>query len=691
MAYRTDGSSALKDDILNESTNNDVLKPDAEIVDFNEYKKDKSVDIVDEKIIDISQKVTKNFNGNKKLEEEIKSEIRSIINEEEIKTSREEIDDLAKIISKNLNVENNSEVKIEAKKVRIEIDKWKEKNIEKVIDFRKKEFKNRFEKEVKKLNPNLTTEELTGAKECSELISELYFDESIIENEKNEALESNGKQFSPGQLENSWTDLKGLTNFLKKTPGEIKEIKEKYSSIKNGLKNIKLPNNLKEVRSFDKVVSLFNDQGTNKLFNKTQKYLGWLDKADKFTGGGISRMVIGGGQKLVGKIGNQAIAGFAKNSLNVLAKEGFQKGTAAILKGVLSGGVKAAATSTATGAAAAAGGVAATAATGGMAALAIVAMKAIKKIKEVASKIAEKLGIDTKKFFEENFGKVGGKILNGIVSLVALPAVLIGAVSAVAILPILIGIFVVLFIYQMSQGSLISSLVPPKGTSGYTEISDTNVYSQITISDLDGIKKEINYIYDSEGNLNLSFTEELPEFRTSKRSDILKVSRAVLGLPYYWGGGHGNMGYSEPVKGIDQNWGKTVVSDVAFGSKVEGRNLYGLDCSGFVAWVYYQVTGVNILNGATKIYKNSKHISEEELLPGDIAIQCVDGCNGDKTRNHIGIYLGIGIDGQKYFIHSGGSSTKAGPQNLGGVVISTWPFEAFGRIKQSSINLINDL
>ncbi len=662
MAYRTDGSSALKYDDLFGSNNSNVSKSEAKVVNLDDYR-----NAVEKKIAEISQTATENLNGDKNLANELRSEVRSIIREEEIKTSREEIDDLAEIISRRLERENNSEVKIEAKKIRLEINKWKEENIKEVNEFRKEEFKNEFEEETKKLNPNLKSEELIKVKECGKLISDVYFDESVIENQKDESLEFNKQQYSPGQLENAWTDLKGVTNFLKRTPGQIKDIKEKYSSIKDGLKNINLPNNLKEVRSFDKVISIFSNEGANGLFNKT---------------------ILKIGQNFVDKIGNQAIGEFAKNSLNVLAKEGFQKGFGTILNGILSGGVKTAAT-TAVGSAAVTG-AAIGAATGPPGWLITAALAAGKFIKDKLGKIAESLGISGKKFLEENFGKVGGKIISGIVSLVALPGVLIGTISATVIGPILIAVFVFLFGYQMFQGSLVSSLVPPKGTdtSDYNEISGDGLEkTSIVVIDINGIERTINYNYNSDG-IDLSDMEKaLPPTNTFKRSDIVKTAEAVLGLGYYWGGGHAS---DEPKKGIDTDWGKEVESDS------KGRKYYGVDCSGFVGWVFYQVTGKNITTVATSYYIDStKKISTDELLPGDIAVQCPYDCdiNDNGDTNHVGIYVGTGTDGQKYCIHSGGTSTQGGPQGLGGVVITKCDdyFHAYARITQGGINLIGDL
>ncbi|MFA7676110.1 MAG: hypothetical protein WCY28_01740, partial [Candidatus Shapirobacteria bacterium] len=426
MAYRTDGSSALKDSNFYDVDVSGKIHSKAKIVNLDDFRNKKNV--VEEKIEDIALKSAKNLNGNKILEDQIRSEIRSIINEEQIKTSNEEINDLASTISKNLGIENNSETKIEAKKIWIELDKWKKEKIKEIEDFKKEEFKNKFIEETKKLNTDLKEEEVSSVKKYAEEIAAIFSKNNEIDDCKNEILEKNS-QFSPGQLQNSLTDLKGIVQFLKKSPEEIKEKIETVKSIKEKLKDIKLPNS-RELRSFEKITATFNRNGENGLFSETQKYLGWADRVDKLTGGWLNKTVTEAGVKIVSKIGNQAVQEFATNSLNVLAKEGFQKGFQTVLKGIMSGGVKAAGTSVAaSGAAAGAtgGAIAAGAATGPpgwIVAAAVLAIQIKKKIKDIGSNVAEKLGIGLKRGLEKNFGKVGAKIIGFIGPILALPTLI---------------------------------------------------------------------------------------------------------------------------------------------------------------------------------------------------------------------------------------------------------------------------
>ncbi|MDD3003107.1 MAG: hypothetical protein PHS06_04555 [Candidatus Shapirobacteria bacterium] len=474
MANRTDGSSALQD------IDQDNFSGGVKVFNIDDYRKNKNP--VEQKVVEVSEKITKNLNGDDNLKNELESKIKSIIGEEEVKTSGEEIKDLIEVISKNLIVEDKQGTEIEVKKIKIEIDRWKEENIGEVNEFKKEVFEKKLLEETKKLNPDLKAEESNNVRAYGKLVSEIYFSESIIDEHKDEALQANNQTYSPGKLENAWTDLRGVTNFLTKKPEEIKAIKNRYESIRGVLKNVNLPGNIKETRSFENVISGFNDQGVNNLFSKTQGYLGWYGRVDKLTGGWLNKTMSGAGQKLVTKIGNQAVGEFAKNSLGVIAEQGFQKGISTVLSGILGGGVKVAATTgtAAVGAVTAAG--AAAISTTGIGAIVVAVAAAAKMLKNAVSKIAEKLGIGIKKGLEENFGKVGGAIIGGGMFVVGLPFLLIGAISAAAVGPILLLVFGGLFGYQMLMGSSISSLVPPK--SVYDDSSLTsNISSPQFIED----------------------------------------------------------------------------------------------------------------------------------------------------------------------------------------------------------------
>ncbi|MFA6368840.1 MAG: NlpC/P60 family protein [Candidatus Shapirobacteria bacterium] len=609
----------------------------------------------------IKQEANLNLGENKELKKELSSKIDSIVIEKEVKTVNEKINDLSKIISKNPEISGENESGIVAKRIELATEELVRQHPQEVEKLKKEKFKKSFEEETKKINPNLSEEQIKGVEEYSNLVAENSFGKNVLDDYQNEALEVNKELFSPGRLENAWTDLKQTINFLQKSPEEIKGIKEKYNSLKEVLKEINLPGGFKESRSFEKMMTVFNNPNTDQLFSRTKKYLGWADRVDKLTGGWLNKTVTDAGMKMVSKIGNQAVQEFATNALGQIAQLGFKDGATAVLNGILSGGVNAATTvgTTATVGAAgttaaaagtaaagtAAAGAAGTAAVGaagttaavaggaaisatGVGAIVVAAAAALKVVKNVVDKLAEKLGISTKKFLEENFGKIGGKIIGGVASIVALPAILMGAVSATVLLPILILVFGGLFGYPMMQGNLVSSLVPPKGATEYVE----------EISD-----------YDSDYDLETGSPSDIIVPSTPinfTRQDLLNVAFSLRKkVTYFWGGEWNHYG-NNPDWGVVRKY--VYCSDPSKHFTCGTYVLDGLDCSGYVLWIYYQLTGKAIsahYSGAMYQKAANKEwtfVAEENLKPGDIAYR----------TGHVAIFIGRTSEGDKLFIHS---------------------------------------
>ncbi|MHB1676516.1 MAG: C40 family peptidase [Sulfuriferula sp.] len=75
----------------------------------------------------------------------------------------------------------------------------------------------------------------------------------------------------------------------------------------------------------------------------------------------------------------------------------------------------------------------------------------------------------------------------------------------------------------------------------------------------------------------------------------------------------------------------------------------GMDCSGFVRYVYHEVAGIKLPHSAMAISKISTIIHKTELKPGDL----VFFKTMRKAFSHVGIYLG-----NNRFIHA--ASSKSG-------------------------------
>lgn len=80
----------------------------------------------------------------------------------------------------------------------------------------------------------------------------------------------------------------------------------------------------------------------------------------------------------------------------------------------------------------------------------------------------------------------------------------------------------------------------------------------------------------------------------------------------------------------------------------------GLDCSGFVEWVYWSCFGINIEELSTeKICNMFTQIPKKNLQIGDLGLIFVGGSDEERT-NHVGIYAGKDKRGKDLWIHCNG-------------------------------------
>ncbi len=628
---------------------------------------------VEAKTEEISQKIILELKKDERTEELIKrnsdvvenkieTAVKNVILGEEVVTKTEQINDLNSEIIRILKEEDVSDFKHEApvnktaiKTIDLELNKWVETNRETVQDFRGDHLEKIIDLQIQKENPYLSEEQKVQVQKYKQLIREIYYSDSTLEKYKNDAVNNASKTNSPGQINQAWTDLKGITNLLKKKPGDVKDIFKRYDDIKKGLGNINLPFDIKECRSFENIANVLTNPQINVLFGKAQKYITYLEKLDSFSGGLLGKAGMKGANYIIERIGNQAVKAFAENSLKIIAEKGLQEGFGIVLRGILSGGVQAGASAAASGAAVA-GGAAATgvAVVGGAAlsatgvgAIVVAAATVLGVVKKVVNKIKDgilkSLGIESglfgaKQFFQDNFGKGLGGILGKGVELVELLVVgtiaLVAAVSAAAVGPIIIAFFVGLFGYQMLQGHTVSSLVPPT-----------------TLQDSTDINEEGGQVFDpgSVHSLNLSFNVPVvgAEFT---RADLVNVAQSLLGLPYFWGGKY-------PHKGANPSWGqlKTVTADKSWSTGLQIPS--GLDCSGFVDWAYFQLTGRQISNGggSADICNLAAPVARASLKAGDVG--CMDG--------HVALCIGTDpTDGEPLFIQAVGQRYRDNSKGL---------------------------
>lgn len=172
----------------------------------------------------------------------------------------------------------------------------------------------------------------------------------------------------------------------------------------------------------------------------------------------------------------------------------------------------------------------------------------------------------------------------------------------------------------------------------FTEEQNEALDELLAISDM---------LADLVGDLSVS-SQEARELLASLPADLSPERRAVLEtacrlvgkVNYFWGG-------KSLVLGWDDRWG-TLRQVTAAGSSTTGTyRPYGMDCSGYVDWVFYNVSGgayvIGHGGGAHAQHTYCASISWDEALPGDLVFYPED--------SHVGIVGGRDEDGALRIIH----------------------------------------
>lgn len=133
----------------------------------------------------------------------------------------------------------------------------------------------------------------------------------------------------------------------------------------------------------------------------------------------------------------------------------------------------------------------------------------------------------------------------------------------------------------------------------------------------------------------------LPDDLSPERRAVVETACSLVGkVNYFWGGKSLTLGW-------DSQWG-TLRKVTANGSPTTGTfRPYGLDCSGFVDWVFYNATeGSYIIGhggGAHAQHTYCIPISWEDAIPGDLVFYPDD--------THVGIVGGWDANGDLLIIH----------------------------------------
>ena len=144
----------------------------------------------------------------------------------------------------------------------------------------------------------------------------------------------------------------------------------------------------------------------------------------------------------------------------------------------------------------------------------------------------------------------------------------------------------------------------------------------------------------------IELLENLPDDLDPARKAVVETAVQLVGrVSYFWGGKSLTLGW-------DDRWGvPTEVTAAGSGSTGTVRP-FGLDCSGFVDWTFFNATGGSYYpgrgGGAATQHSYCTNISWSDAQPGDLVFYPDD--------SHVGIVGGKDADGNLLIIHCSGGA-----------------------------------
>ena len=202
---------------------------------------------------------------------------------------------------------------------------------------------------------------------------------------------------------------------------------------------------------------------------------------------------------------------------------------------------------------------------------------------------------------------------------------------------------------------------PGSGDDGWTE---RNLYITITAKTAEEMKTEYHFnrnqiaaldelleqrglllelledVYSVSGD-TAALIRNLPEDLSPEREEVVRTACSLVGkVNYFWGG-------KSLVIGWDARWGELRQVTAAGSSTTGTYRPYGLDCSGFVDWVFYNQSGGSYVighgGGATMQHSYCVDISWADAQPGDLVFY--------PDNSHVGIVGGRDANGELLIIH----------------------------------------
>ena len=146
----------------------------------------------------------------------------------------------------------------------------------------------------------------------------------------------------------------------------------------------------------------------------------------------------------------------------------------------------------------------------------------------------------------------------------------------------------------------------------------------------------------------IELLENLPDDLDPARKAVVETAVQLVGrVSYFWGGKSLTLGW-------DDRWGvPTEVTAAGSGSTGTVRP-FGLDCSGFVDWTFYNATNGSYYpgrgGGAATQHSYCTNISWNDAQPGDLVFYPGD--------THVGIVGGRDTDGNLLIVHCSGGANS---------------------------------
>ena len=156
----------------------------------------------------------------------------------------------------------------------------------------------------------------------------------------------------------------------------------------------------------------------------------------------------------------------------------------------------------------------------------------------------------------------------------------------------------------------------------------------------DLLRELIEDVYSVSGD-TAALIRSLPEDLSPEREAVVRTACSLVGkVNYFWGG-------KSLVIGWDARWGELRQVTAAGSSTTGTYRPYGLDCSGFVDWVFYNQSGGSYVighgGGATMQHNYCTDISWSDAQPGDLVFY--------PDNSHVGIVGGKDANGELLIIH----------------------------------------